>query len=116
MSAPTLKLRVFLDDASWVGPGKADLLDGIRETGSISAAGRRMGMSYRRAWMLVETMNRDFGTPLVQTLTGGRGGGGAQLTETGAEVLKRYRRVQEVCAKAAAKEIEGLMRCRAKAS
>lgn len=92
-----LKLRILFDGAM-IGPGKAELLERIRDTGSIAAAGRQMAMSYKRAWMLVEEMNAAFRTPLVSSARGGPGGGGAQLTEAGAEVLRLY---QSVVAKAA---------------
>jgi molybdate transport system regulatory protein len=88
-----------------MGPGKADLLDAIRQTGSISAAARSLGMSYRRAWLLVETMNRCFREPLVTTLAGGRHGGGTQLTAMGVQVLRRYR---ELCDQASAAVQDGL--------
>ena len=80
----------MLDEGIAIGPGKADLLNAIRDTGSISAAGKRLGMSYRRAWLLVDTMNRCFKTPLVETATGGQAGGGARLTTNGEKVLERY--------------------------
>lgn len=76
------------------GPGKADLLDQISATGSISAAAKAMKMSYSRAWQLVDQMNRAFKRPLVEAATGGKRGGGAVLTEEGAEVLALYRRLQ----------------------
>jgi molybdate transport system regulatory protein len=91
---PTPRLRILLGASIAMGPGKADLLDAIAATGSISAAGRRMGMSYRRAWMLVETMNKSFHAPLVHAAKGGSHGGGAALTETGVEILKRYRAME----------------------
>ncbi|MBE0553753.1 MAG: LysR family transcriptional regulator [Rhodobacteraceae bacterium] len=91
-----------------LGPGKAELLQGIAETGSISAAGRRMEMSYKRAWMLVEEMNAAFRAPLVESVRGGPGGGGARLTDTGAEVLRRYRAVEAVALQAAEPEIAAL--------
>lgn len=84
-----LKLRILFDGAM-IGPGKAELLQHIRETGSIAAAGRQMDMSYKRAWMLVEEMNAAFRDPLVARVRGGPGGGGAQLTDAGAEVLRLY--------------------------
>jgi len=83
-----------------MGPGKADLLDAIAETGSISAAARRMRMSYRRAWLLVQTMNECFAEPLVSAAKGGKAGGGAALTSTGAAVLARYRQLAENAATA----------------
>lgn len=89
-----IRLRLVLGPDVAIGPGKADLLEGIRETGSIAAAGRRMGMSYRRAWLLVEAMNRCFRSPLVETAKGGEKGGGARLTPTGEKVLARFRRIE----------------------
>jgi molybdate transport system regulatory protein len=74
-----------------IGPGKADLLESIATSGSISESARRLGMSYRRAWLLVDTMNRCFREPVVASATGGTGGGGARVTEFGREVLARYR-------------------------
>jgi molybdate transport system regulatory protein len=86
-----VRVRILADSAVAMGPGKADLLDHIAETGSISAAARRMRMSYRRAWILVDTMNSCFRSPVVATAKGGAEGGGASLTSTGRRVLKRYR-------------------------
>jgi molybdate transport system regulatory protein len=85
-----LRLRVLSGSAIAIGPGKADLLRAIDETGSISAAARRMRMSYRRAWLLVQTMNGCFNAPLVEALKGGTTGGGARLTQTGRDVLETY--------------------------
>ena len=73
-----------------IGPGKADLLEAIAATGSISESARRLGMSYRRAWLLVDTMNRCFREPVVASATGGSGGGGAQVTAFGRRVLARF--------------------------
>jgi molybdate transport system regulatory protein len=84
---PRLRLRIMLAPGQWLGPGKADLLEAIADTGSISAAGRRMGMSYKRAWGLVEGLNEMFGAPLVAASRGGAAHGGAGLTDLGAEVL-----------------------------
>src|SRR5262245_51951667 len=83
------QIRIMFRKAIAMGPGKADLLRAIAETGSISAAARRMEMSYRRAWLLVDTMNQAFQTPLVETATGGSHGGGARVTEFGKEILER---------------------------
>jgi molybdate transport system regulatory protein len=89
-----LRLRILFGSNAMLGPGKADLLDHIRETGSITAAGARMGMSYKRAWGLVETLNATFREPVVVTARGGAKGGGAQLTETGLAVLAHYRKIE----------------------
>src|SRR6056297_3241129 len=106
--APRLRLRIGFGEDAMLGPGKADLLEGIRETGSIAAAGRRMGMSYKRAWSLVETMNTAFHAPLVASSRGGAKGGGAALTETGDTVLLHYRKLQEITAEAGAARIGAL--------
>lgn len=89
-----LKLQIACGDALALGPGKADLLDAIEAHGSISAAGRALGMSYRRAWMLVDEMNRCFDPPLVDTLRGGGLERGARITPTGTEVLAAYREME----------------------
>jgi molybdate transport system regulatory protein len=88
------RLRILLAEAIAMGPGKAELLQRIAETGSISAAARAMQMSYRRAWLLVDTMNRSFTSPLVGTATGGSRGGGAFLTPLGKEVLAHYEQME----------------------
>lgn len=102
------RLRIVLDRDIAVGPGKADLLEGIRETGSIAAAGRRMRMSYKRAWSLVEAMNGWFSSPLVEATKGGRAGGGAHLTPLGEEVLERYRRMEAAAGRAIAEDLQAL--------
>ena len=88
-----------------MGPGKAELLQGISETGSIAAAGRRMGMSYKRAWYLLDAMNGYFQEPLVLSAKGGKSGGGARLTENGERVLAIYQRMEAKTAKAVALEL-----------
>ncbi len=108
-----IKLRIVLDADAFLGPGKADLLQGIAETGSISAAGRRLNMSYKRAWMLVETLNGYFRSPLVQAATGGKAGGGASLTKLGQEVLARYRHMASATEAACAKDVAALRKLRA---
>lgn len=90
------------------GPGKADLLEAIAAEGSISAAGRRMGMSYKRAWSLVEEMNAGFAEPLVESARGGVHGGGAHLTEAGAAVLAEYRRLMVRLAEEGAGEVAAI--------
>jgi molybdate transport system regulatory protein len=89
------RLRILLGQATALGPGKAELLEAIQETGSISAAARSMGMSYRRAWTLVDNMNTDFVEPVISTNAGGKGGGGASVTPLGEEVIRRYRTIEE---------------------
>lgn len=88
------RFRIQVKHAVAIGPGKADVLQGIAETGSIAQAGRRLGMSYQRVWSLVASMNRDFVEPLVLTQRGGAAGGGTVLTPTGCKVLKLYRSVE----------------------
>jgi len=107
---PAARLRIILGAAIAMGPGKADLLEGISDTGSIAAAGRRMGMSYKRAWMLVETMNACFAKPLVEAAKGGKRGGGARLTPLGAEMLARYRRMQKESGRAIATDLAAMAR------
>ena len=93
-----LKLQIACGDALALGPGKADLLDAIARHGSISAAGRALGMSYRRAWMLVDEMNRCFDPPVVETLRGGGLERGARITPTGTDVLQAYREMEREAA------------------
>jgi molybdate transport system regulatory protein len=90
-----VRIGIPLGDCYAMGPGKADLLDAIQATGSISAAGRKLGMSYRRAWLLVDEMNRCFRAPVVEARLGGTGGGGARVTELGHDALRRYRDIQD---------------------
>jgi molybdate transport system regulatory protein len=103
--APRPQLRISFKKSIAMGPGKADLLDAIEETGSISAAARQLGMSYRRAWLLVDTMNACFQSPLVETLTGGQHGGGAQVTDLGREVVRRYRAMEKKAAASVARDL-----------
>jgi molybdate transport system regulatory protein len=99
MTSPDLRLKVkiqiFCGTEIAMGPGKADLLDAIITQGSISAAGRVLGMSYRRAWLLVDTMNRCWDQPLVAAVAGGGKGGGAHVTQFGTEILRYYRELQQ---------------------
>ena len=107
------QLRISFRKSIAMGPGKADLLDAIAESGSISAAARKLGMSYRRAhpfmdrraWVLVDTMNASFRSPLVETLTGGAQGGGAQVTELGRDVVRRYRQMEKKACASVAREM-----------
>ena len=105
---PVLKLRLVFHEGAMVGPGKAELLERIRDTGSISAAGRQMKMSYKRAWMLVEEMNAAFQDPLVESTRGGPAGGGARVTDAGERVIIQYRRLEAKVLDAGAPEITAL--------
>ncbi|WP_410217712.1 winged helix-turn-helix domain-containing protein [Paracoccus sp. (in: a-proteobacteria)] len=89
-----IKLRLEYDSPLILGPGKAELLSRIERLGSISAAAREMGMSYKRAWTLVEEMNVAFAEPVIDRARGGAGGGGATVTPTGAQVLRHYRALE----------------------
>lgn len=103
-------LRITLDAEAYVGPGRADLLERIERSGSIGAAGKVMGMSYKRAWSLVQALNAGFGAPLVVTSRGGSGQGGAQLTDLGREVLSRYRAMQAATEAAIEDDVAALRR------
>ena len=89
-----LTLRIDFDGGRALGPGKVRLLELVGETGSISAAGRAMGMSYRRAWLLVDALNQTFSQPVTETRGGGAGGGGATLTPLGVSVVSAYRAME----------------------
>ena len=105
-----VQLRIMIMPEVRFGPGKADLLAGIKETGSIAAAGRRMGMSYKRAWYLVDTMNSHFSLPLVASTKGGTTGGGATLTPLGEDILTAYRAMQRLAEQAVRPELRRLRR------
>ncbi|WP_062230803.1 winged helix-turn-helix domain-containing protein [Aureimonas sp. N4] len=103
------RLRFVFGEKRIVGPGRIDLLEGIGDTGSIAAAGRRMCMSYKRAWTLVEELNTTFDAPLVEMHRGGAGHGGAALTALGLEVIRRYRAMQAASDRAIAGDLEELL-------
>ncbi|MBX2806742.1 MAG: LysR family transcriptional regulator [Hyphomicrobiales bacterium] len=100
-----LFIRVNLASGDFIGPGKVRLMELIDQLGSISAAGRVMGMSYRRAWMLIDSANRAFTTPLVVKQMGGSGGGGAAVTELGREIIQRYRRIERDAANGCSEDL-----------
>jgi molybdate transport system regulatory protein len=102
------KLTLVLDSGARIGPGKAALLESVASTGSISAAARSMGMDYKRAWLLIDSLNRAFSTPVVERSTGGVGGGGARLTPFGRDLLARYRRIGGEVDKLAAADLEAI--------
>ena len=107
---PGLTLRVLGRDSPAIGPGKAALLSHIERTGSISAAARAMGMSYRRAWQLVEALNRSFIEPVVLTKVGGGRGGGAAVTEFGRDLVRRFRAMEDKASAAIAADLQALSR------
>ncbi len=96
-----LSIRIDLEGGCRIGPGKVRLLELIEATGSISAAGRAMAMSYRRAWLLIESLNTSFREPVVAAQSGGRHGGGARLTAFGRDLVARYRAIEQEAAAAA---------------
>lgn len=105
---PSLSLRINLDPDGRIGPGKIDLLEHIASEGSISAAARKMEMSYKHAWDLVEEMNQLFGKPLLAAQTGGKRGGGAQLTPLGLSVISRFRAIERAATAAAEAQMTAL--------
>jgi molybdate transport system regulatory protein len=105
---PHLSVRIDLDTEGRIGPGKIQLLENIRSHGSISAAGRAMDMSYKRAWDLVDEINRICGRAAVERQAGGRNGGGALLTPFGTSLVARYRRIEGTAASAVRKELAAL--------
>ena len=107
-SLPSLSVRIDLDSEGRIGPGKIQLLENIRELGSISAAGRAMDMSYKRAWDLVDEINRICRQAAVERQTGGKNGGGAVLTPFGVSLVSRYRKIERDAATAVRKELAAL--------
>jgi molybdate transport system regulatory protein len=105
---PSLSLRINLDPDGRIGPGKIELLEQIAAFGSISAAARGMKMSYKHAWDLVEEMNKLFGKPVVSAQTGGKKGGGAQLTPVGLAVVSRFRAIERAATAAAQQHMVAL--------
>lgn len=105
---PSLHLRIDFGPEQALGPGKVRLLEVINETGSISAAGRALNMSYRQAWLLVDELNRMFSMPVVTAKIGGGGGGGTALTKTGNGVVRLYRDIERRAAGSASADIRSL--------
>ncbi len=106
----SLHLRVDFGDGRSIGPGKIRLLELINETGSISAAGRALEMSYRQAWLLVDELNRMFKEPVVSAQTGGGGGGGTVVTEAGNTVVRLYRDMEQRAYGASTSDVRALAR------
>ena len=103
-----IKLTLVLGSGSRIGPGKAALLESIEATGSIAAAAREMRMDYKRAWLLIDSLNTAFTSPAVERVAGGSGGGGAVLTPLGRELVTRYRRLEAAAAELAAEDLRAL--------
>jgi molybdate transport system regulatory protein len=108
MAGPRLSIRIDLASGDRIGPGKVALLEAIQSTGSISAGARALGMSYRRAWILVEQVNHALLEPAVTAETGGRSGGGAVLTPVGRRVVALYRAIETTARKAAGQEFRSI--------
>lgn len=103
-----IRPRIYLNADLIVGPGKIELLQAVRDTGSISAAARHMGMSYKRAWYLLDTLNKGFHQPVFEASTGGRGGGGARLTVLGETLITSYTAIMAACVAAADTQLAAL--------
>ncbi len=104
-----VRLRIYLgEDEHKLGPGKVQLLEAIREHGSISAAARSMGMAYRHAWELVDDLNRCFQSPVVAASTGGRAGGGAEITPLGEELIRRFHAMEKATRRAIGRDLDAL--------
>jgi molybdate transport system regulatory protein len=103
-----LSIRIDFEEERRIGPGKVRLLEELAELGSISAAGRAMGMSYRRAWELIADLNGTFAQPLVAARAGGRHGGGAALTPFGAALVREYRTIEALAGEAAGEHLAAL--------
>ena len=101
MGGARLTIRIDLPNGERIGPGKVALLEAVARTGSIAAAARDQGMSYRRAWLLVDAVGTALGRAAVDTHTGGRGHGGARLTEAGEALVAAYREMERRCREAA---------------
>jgi len=100
--------RIYIENDINIGPGKIDLLREVNAMRSISAAARSLGLPYKRAWLLIDTLNRGFGRPVIETAAGGKGGGGATLTPLGQQLIKRYDALEARINESANKELQAL--------
>ena len=107
---PRMVLRIDFDDARYIGHGRIELLEHIAELGSIAKAAKAMGMSYRRAWYLAESINSTFSEPVVVRQHGGKGGGSAQLTASGVALVRDYRDMEATVLKTCAKQLKAMER------
>jgi molybdate transport system regulatory protein len=105
MRNPVIRFRIEFAENSYVGPGKIDLLEAIRDSGSLSQAARDLGMSYRRAWLLVDSFKTGFRQPVTSATTGGKGGGGVALTKFGQGLVDSYRALEREFAAIAARRL-----------
>jgi len=112
MTGPKLRLRIEFDGKHTLGPGKVQLLEAIEQHGSISAAARSMGMSYRHAWEMLDDVNRCFSGRVFQAEAGGRAGGGAQVTDFGRELIARYHELRKKASRALEPDLQALERSR----
>ncbi|HET7097954.1 MAG TPA: winged helix-turn-helix domain-containing protein [Casimicrobiaceae bacterium] len=103
------RLRITKGEAIALGPGKTDLLEAIAKTGSLTSAAKSLGMSYRRAWLLVDTMNQCFREPVVKTASGGAHGGSTELTEVGREIVRRYRHAEAVALSGGKRDTDAIL-------
>lgn len=106
--AVLVRPRIYIGDGIAIGPGKIDLLRAVGETRSIAAAARSLGVPYKRAWSLIDSLNQGFGRPVVETATGGKGGGGASLTPLGQQLIERYDALETSLNASAGKELQAL--------
>jgi molybdate transport system regulatory protein len=104
------RMRIRQADAVAIGPGKIDLLEAVHEHGSISAAARSLGMSYRRAWLLIDELNGTLKSPATSSETGGSSGGGCVLTPVGEKIVRLYREIEEEAARSCSPQISALTR------
>lgn len=109
MRTPLVRFRIDFAEHANVGPGKIALLEAIRSSGSLSQAARDLGMSYRRAWLLMNSLNKAFTKPVTRATTGGRGGGGAELTAFGEQLIESYRALDRAIASLAARRLHGIV-------
>jgi molybdate transport system regulatory protein len=109
MAAPTVRFRIDFAEHSSLGPGKICLLEAIRDSGSLSQGARDIGMSYRRAWLLVESLKQSFREPVTMASTGGKDGGGMLVTEFGDALIKSYRELERDFATLAARRLHGII-------